>query len=214
MFRVKKNLLAVFGCALALTLSGSACAWTQAAQSAAPPASAPAAPTFLPGDAPLPPVDVQLHVDLGPPAGPSQAKKTTTAPPVLRFDLAMEAAKAALDSCVADGYAVGVAVTDEKGQMIVGLSSDGAAPRGVYTAVRKNIAAITFRVPTSALRTKIGADPAMVSQIQPNMALFPGGLPIIVGDRVVGAIGASGATGNEEEKCAGVGLEKIRARLK
>ncbi len=66
---------------------------------------------------------------------------------------------------------------------------------------------------TLALRTKIEADSSVMAQVKPNMSLLPGGMPIMKGDVLVGAIAASGATAYVEEKCAKAGVQKIQARL-
>ncbi len=40
----------------------------------------------------------------------------------------------------------------------------------------------------------------------PNLTAFPGGLPIMTADKVqIGAIGVSGATGDQDESCAQAG---------
>jgi uncharacterized protein GlcG (DUF336 family) len=174
----------------------------------------PASAMALPGDVLPPPPDVALHVPLGAPAGTPSGKKIAAPTTPLTFELALQAATTAIASCQADGFAVGVAVSDEKGQLMVALNADGAAVRSPFIAARKNLAVIAFKMPTMALRTKTVSDPSLLAQIKPNMAVLPGGLPILVGDRVVGAIATSGATGYEEEKCAGAGLEKIKPQLK
>jgi uncharacterized protein GlcG (DUF336 family) len=43
---------------------------------------------------------------------------------------------------------------------------------------------------------------------------FPGGIPIFIGDQLVGAIGVSGATGDQDEECAKAGLEAVKDQLK
>ena len=39
-------------------------------------------------------------------------------------------------------------------------------------------------------------------------------VPVVRGDHVIGAIASSGSTGNEDDKCATLGAEKIQAGLK
>jgi uncharacterized protein GlcG (DUF336 family) len=129
------------------------------------------------------------------------------------MELALEAAHTAILTCLADGYRIGVAVTDANGQILVGLAADGAAPGRVYTAVRKDLTAAAFKMPTSLLREKFLANPALLAQLKPNMSVFPGALPIMIGDQVLGAIGGSGGTIYEEEHCARAGAEKIKSRL-
>jgi uncharacterized protein GlcG (DUF336 family) len=48
-----------------------------------------------------------------------------------------------------------------------------------------------------------------------NLLSFAGGIPIKVGDEIIGAIGVSGAEPSAmDEKCANAGLEKLQALLK
>jgi len=172
-------------------------------------------PAAMPGDIVLPTVEEQLHVPLGPPAGTRPTRVPPAYPtPSPPLDLALEAAKAAIDSCAADGYRVGVAVTDAEGHIRVGLAADGVSPDRVYTAVRKSLSAATFKVPTRALRDTMPNNPELLSQVKPAMAVLPGGIPIMVDGRVIGGMASSGATAYEEEKCVNAGLDKIRSRLK
>lgn len=169
----------------------------------------------LPGDIELIPIQVQLHVPLGPPAGTppthAQAPDSTPSP---SLDLSLKAAKAAIDACTADGWRVGVAVTDAAGHLRVGLAADGVSPDRVYTAIRKDIAAAAFGVPTRSLRKTMPSTPSMLARLQPDMSVLPGAVPLIVHGRVIGAVGASGAMAFEEEKCALVGARIIEAGLK
>jgi uncharacterized protein GlcG (DUF336 family) len=40
----------------------------------------------------------------------------------------------------------------------------------------------------------------------PGVVASPGGNPIMVGGKVIGAIGVSGVTGDQDEQCAKAGL--------
>jgi uncharacterized protein GlcG (DUF336 family) len=175
----------------------------------------PISPEAVPGDIIDLPQKDQLNVPLGPPAGTHATRPAPTdSTPTPGFVLALEAARAALASCAADGYSVGVAVTDAAGKLKAGLVADNAGANRVYMAIRKDVTATAFKMPTLALRERIAADPSLMAQVKPNMSLLPGGLPIMKGDTVVGAIAASGATAYEEEKCAKAGIERIQAKLK
>jgi uncharacterized protein GlcG (DUF336 family) len=136
----------------------------------------------------------------------------TPAPPLA---LSIEAARAAIDFCRALGVAVGVAVVDAAGVMRVGLSADGATPPGrAYGAVPKALTAVAFREPSSAAQKDLRADPSLMSKVKPNMMVNPGGIPLMVGDRLLGAIGVSGTGAQQEEACAKAGADKIQSRLK
>ena len=53
---------------------------------------------------------------------------------------------------------MGVAVSNSVGGMVAGIQADGAFPGRVYNAVRKNLTAIEFGTPTSAVRDKLRAN--------------------------------------------------------
>ena len=40
----------------------------------------------------------------------------------------------------------------------------------------------------------------------PGVIGSPGGVPIVVGGKIVGAVGVSGVTGDQDEQCAKVGV--------
>jgi uncharacterized protein GlcG (DUF336 family) len=171
-------------------------------------------PGALPGDFVDLPQSAQLRVNLGPPAGTRASQPPAMDPAASPgVALALEAAQAAMASCEADGYHVAVAVTDSAGKLKAALAGDGVASNRVYMALRKDVTVVGFRLPTLALRTKIEADPSLLAQVKPNMALLPGGIPIMRGDLLIGAIAVSGATAHEEEKCARAGVQRIQARL-
>jgi uncharacterized protein GlcG (DUF336 family) len=162
----------------------------------------------------MPTLDYQLHKDLGPPAGTRVQKPPAFSAPSLPLDLALEAAQAAIAACRADGYSVGVAVSDPDGGLLVDLAAEGAAPGRIYVALRKGITAAAFNMSTLALREKIVTDRALLAHVTANMSLFSGSVPLVVQGHVVGAMSASGSTGNEDDYCARTGAEKIQARLK
>ncbi|HUO22994.1 MAG TPA: heme-binding protein [Caulobacteraceae bacterium] len=175
--------------------------------------AAPAAatdPTYLPGDGDLPPLDWMMD-EKGPP--PSGAKPQDDVGPGPSLVLAREAAEAAMAKCLADGHKVGVAVIDAQGNLRAALSADGSQLGRVYTAVRKGLAAMEFRAPTSQLSKVFSADPSARARFKPGMAAFPGAVPLIVNGKVLGAVGASGAAPEQDQACAEAGAARIRSRL-
>ena len=74
----------------------------------------------------------------------------------------------------------------------------------------------SFKAPSGAIAERLLANPpaAQLGHL-PDVLLLGGGLPIKIGDEVVGAIGAGGAPGGDkDEACAKAGLDKIADRLK
>jgi uncharacterized protein GlcG (DUF336 family) len=148
--------------------------------------------------------------------GPGSAAESSARAPAL--DLAIEAAHAAVTSCAAAGYRIGVTVIDSAGEARVMLSADGADGSHVFVAMRKALAALAFKMPSSTLSAHIAGDQALLARVTPAMFIAGGALPIMAGDELIGAIGASGAggavLGRQDEICALAGLNRIRPRLK
>jgi uncharacterized protein GlcG (DUF336 family) len=131
------------------------------------------------------------------------------------MEIALQAAQAALARCQADALLVGAAVADASGNLVTGLQMTGANPGRIFFAARKAVTAAQFGAPTSDVREKLRAgDFSLLLQIRPNMVVYPGGVPLR--DRtgkVIGAIGVSGATAEQDEICAAAGAAAVRDRL-
>src|SRR5262249_53702872 len=132
----------------------------------------------------------------------------------LPYEIALTIAKGAVESCAAKGYPES-AVVDRDGETIVAIRGDNAAPHTVENARRKAYTAMSFRTPTSDYAKRFADNNPVVRQqvTLPNVIAIPGGLPIKVGDEVVGGIGASGSPG-VDEPCVQAGLDKVADQLK
>ena len=211
----------------ALALLGALAA---SAQTPAPPAmpAMPAMPgaavasdaTRLPGDR-APPTGMMMPPGGGPPGGGPPGGAGGRPPPEPGSDapspslaLAIEAAQAAVAACMADGFNIGVAVIDSSGQPRATLAADGSTGGHVYTAVRKGLAAVAFKIPSSDVGALIASDKAAAARVTPAMMTRAGAVPLMAGDKLLGAIGASGASSQQDEKCAAAGAAKVQNRLK
>jgi uncharacterized protein GlcG (DUF336 family) len=148
--------------------------------------------------------------------GPGSPPESTARGPGL--DLAVEAATAALQSCSAAGYRVGVTVVDSVGEARAMLTADGSDGSHVFVAMRKALTAVTFAMPSSKANELVPKDKSLLARVTPNMFVEGGALPIVAGQTTIGAIGVSGAggtpLGHQDEVCAAAGLQKIKDRLK
>jgi uncharacterized protein GlcG (DUF336 family) len=128
---------------------------------------------------------------------------------------ALVAAQTAVDACAARGYQVSVAVIDSGGLPVVLLSGDGAAAITQSIAMGKAVSSLRNGKPTSALVAEARTNPALAARLaaDPQQGVQrPGGLPIMVGTTVIGAIAVSGAPdGGWDAECAQAGLTKAMA---
>jgi len=129
--------------------------------------------------------------------------------------LTAAAAHAAVGAAIAKGVELGVAVNvsvvDAGGNQIAFLRGDGAFLPSGKIARDKAYTAAGFGVPTGALYQALSDDAPVLAGIlaQPGVALFQGGLPIRSNDELVGGIGVSGASAEQDEICARAGLLAI-----
>ena len=148
----------------------------------------------------------------------AQAPQAPPAPPARgpALDLALEAARGAVEACNARQQKVSVSVVDSAGVLKTLLASDGAHARGVASSTAKALTALAFGSATSKLGEQAKTDKALADKLAANPAFNArgGGLTISVAGTVIGAIGVGGARGSDiDEACAQAGLAQVQGRL-
>jgi len=140
------------------------------------------------------------------------AKRTLT-----KMQLNAETARAIVDACVEFGKAsnasYSIFVLAPNGDVIDAHVMDGQLPIGVETAMLKAKTALYARTPSSAVAQRFNTVEGRVIRLQLGQAsglayyFVGGGLPIVVQDQLIGAIGVGG--GNQDEMCAYTALTKV-----
>ncbi len=136
---------------------------------------------------------------------------------VLSLGTANKAVHAAIEACKKDGYRVSVSVVDRAGVLRAMGRTDGAGPHTVDSSRKKAYTAASVRRPTSELADLITKVPTLqgLRDINSEMLILGGGLPIEIGGEVVGGIGVGGAPGAHlDDLCAQEGLDTIGAAPK
>jgi len=125
----------------------------------------------------------------------------------MEIDLALallmtEGAKA---KAIEIGAPMSIAVLDAGANLLSFNRMDGAELAGPNLAVDKAYTSVTNRIATGELRARIAPDgdlPGMNANGNGRYIAFAGGIPCWDGDRVVGAIGVSGGSWDEDQICA------------
>jgi uncharacterized protein GlcG (DUF336 family) len=136
---------------------------------------------------------------------------------VLPLNLAGKAVQASLDACKKDGYRVSVSVVDRAGVLRAMARGDGAGPHTVDSSRKKAYTAASLRRATTELAELINKVPTLqaLRDMNNDILLLGGGLPIEIGGDVVGGIGVGGAPGAHlDDACAQAGLDAIGATPK
>ena len=129
--------------------------------------------------------------------------------------MALTIAQSALTTCTANGYRVSVTVLGRNAEVIVQVRGDGASPHTMENSFRKAYTSRTFRVASGEIAKRAKDDPSLFMIHLSNVIAAEGGLPIKVGDDVVGAVGVSGSPGGEKDAvCGQAGIDKVALDLK
>ena len=143
--------------------------------------------------------------------------------PILSLNVADRIASGAIESCIQSGFPpITVTVVDPSGEIIVTKRMDGCTKSFPKFAYAKACTAVNFKLSSRAFRDKYTppggehtADKfsmmqSMVVINDGNLAPFPGGIIIRAtpeeGGHIMGGVGVSGATSNEDEYCAIAGV--------
>ena len=132
----------------------------------------------------------------------------------LSLGLAKAIAEEALAACKAKGFATSVAVVDRAGQVMVILRDEGASAQTAEMARRKAYTARMFRTTTLEFQ-KHTSDPRFAAQRDvADILALGGGVPIQVGNEVIGGVGSSGSSQEQDDACAKAGVARVVDRLK
>ncbi len=107
-----------------------------------------------------------------------------------------------------------IAVVDTGGALLLLRRQDGASPVTVDAALLKARTAARAGAPTQALVALSQDAPTRDLLLLLQLTDDPGGLPITAGGRVIGAIGVSGGSAEQDVGCANVGLAVLNGEKK
>lgn len=134
----------------------------------------------------------------------------------LSLELASQLAAATVAACSANNHNVSAAVVDRAGTLRALLRADNAGPHTPESARLKAFTSASAKNTTTAIMEGSQKNPAAANLGQiPGFLLLGGGVPVKLGNEVIGAVGVAGAPGGHlDEQCAMAGLEKVASLLK
>lgn len=131
---------------------------------------------------------------------------------MLTLEDAMKIIDAARKKANAVGQPMNIAVSDAGGNLVAHVRMDGAWIGSVDIAIDKAFTARAFDIATKDLATQ--AQPGkQFHGIQVSnggrVMIFAGGIPIKRGGEIVGAIGVSGGSGEQDQAVAEAGIAVV-----
>jgi glc operon protein GlcG len=131
--------------------------------------------------------------------------------PTITTEQAKKAVAAALVEAKKMPYLYVFAVVDPNGDLVYFEQMDSAPTSSKNIAIGKAYTAATFKRPSKFYWDLTESGHSFPARLDPRMVLSPGGVPIIVDGKVVGAIGVSGgANGLFDMAAAQAGADALK----
>jgi uncharacterized protein GlcG (DUF336 family) len=126
----------------------------------------------------------------------------------ITIDVAKKVAAGVVAECTKNSWRVAVAVVDTHGELVYLEKMDDTQIASVKIAIAKASGAATFRRPTRVFMDVINKGGPATGTL-PGVVGSPGGIPIVVGGKIIGAVGVSGVTGDQDEQCSKAGASVL-----
>jgi uncharacterized protein GlcG (DUF336 family) len=132
------------------------------------------------------------------------------------LELANQIAAGAVAACSANGYNVAATVVDRAGVVRAVQRADNAGPHTLEASRLKAYTSASAKNNTQAIMEAAQKNPAAANLVNiPGYLLLGGGVPVRVGNEVIGAVGVGGAPGGHlDEQCAVAALDRIKDQVK
>jgi glc operon protein GlcG len=107
-------------------------------------------------------------------------------------------------------WGVSIAIVDSGGNLVMLHRLDNAQLSSVRLARAKARTAVEFRRPTKALEDAIAGGGVGLRVLSFGAALAEGGVPIVSGGKIIGAIGVSGVASHQDAQVAKAGADAVK----
>lgn len=149
-------------------------------------------------------------------AQPAQAPAAAPPPlpdygPTITLDQAMKAANAALAEAKKLNVIEGIAVVDNAGRLVYFIKMDNLRQIGVDLSQGKAHTSAISKLPSKAYEDRVAAGGAGTAVLGLGVVPSAGGIPIIVGGKMIGAIGVGGGpNGVVDLQVAQAGIDALK----
>jgi glc operon protein GlcG len=142
---------------------------------------------------------------------------TPTPPPALPYGppITLQGAKKAMAAAeleaAKNSWAVVIAILDSGGQLVMLHRLDDVQHASIRIAQGKARTALDFRRETKALEEAVARGGAGLRLLAvEGVTPLEGGVPIVSGGKIIGAIGVSGGTSAQDAQCAKAAAELVK----
>jgi uncharacterized protein GlcG (DUF336 family) len=151
-----------------------------------------------------------------PPANPPSGGTPDAMPFDIPYGMSIsgEKAKQVLAAAEAEAkkrnWKMNISVVDTNGDLVHFLRMDGAQIASGTISQGKARTSARYRRESRAFYNAFETGHAYVSTLDPTLVASPGGFPLVEGGKLIGAIGCSGGTGDQDAAICKVGADTIK----
>ena len=131
--------------------------------------------------------------------------------PSITADTARKIAPAAIAEAKKNSWTMAIAIVDTHGELVYFERMEDVQQGSVDVAIAKARSAARFKRPTKAFQDGLAAGGAGLRLLSLEGAVpVEGGIPLVVGGKIVGAIGASGGSSQQDGVTAMAGAGTLK----
>jgi len=131
--------------------------------------------------------------------------------PSITADTAKTLAAPAVSEARKNNWTMAVAIVDPAGDLVYFEKMDDTQVGSTQIAIDKARSAARFKRPTKVFQDALAAGGAGVRMLGLTGAVpVDGGVPLVQNGRIVGAIGCSGGTSEQDGQCAAAGAGALK----
>jgi uncharacterized protein GlcG (DUF336 family) len=130
--------------------------------------------------------------------------------PPITLEAAKKAMAAAEAEATKNNWSVAIAILDSTGHPVMLHKMDNVQYASIKIAEGKAQTAVDFRRPSKALEDALAGGGAGLRVLTFGNILVQGGVPIVVDGKIVGSIGVSGVTSQQDEQVASAGAAALK----
>ncbi len=129
----------------------------------------------------------------------------------INLDTAKKVAASAITEARKNNWTMAVAIMDTGGHLVYFEKMDGTQIGSVRVAIGKGRSAVLFKRPTKAFHDMVAAGGEGLRVLRLEGAVpVEGGLPLLMDGKIVGAIGVSGGTSQQDGVVAKTGADSLK----
>ena len=154
------------------------------------------------------------------PAAPPAQPSAGGTPEAMPFDIpygvsiGLERAKQVMAAAEAEAkkrnWKMNIAVVDTNGELVHFSRMEGAQIGSVNVSIGKARTSARFRRESRLFYNAFETGLGYVATLDPTLVASPGGFPLVEGGKLIGAIGCSGGTGDQDAAVCKMGAEVVK----